>query len=222
MDAFVLDPANTRDISGQVLDANGRLRILPAAYWASTIPQERAMFGYRHGIYSFPTIELVDHLQALIGGRKAIEIGAGNGVLAEALGITATDSRQQEREPWRTQILALGQPVVPYGPNVLECHATRAVRLHKPAVVIGCWVTHKYRRSRHYAGGYEGGIDEREVLRECEEYVIVGNERVHQHKEIWDQPHTISYPSFVFSLAQNGTRDFIAVWPGRKASWLRP
>jgi hypothetical protein len=64
------------------------------------------------------------------------------------------------------------------------------------------------------AGGNEVGVDEPDVLRHCETYVVVGNEGVHQGKEIWNRPHQIEYPPYVYSRAQNGTRDFIAVWPG--------
>ena len=124
-DTFVLDPGTIRDLAPEALDSSGRLRVLPAAFWAQTTRDERALFGHRHGLYGFPTVELVEHLRELIGGRAAIEIGSGHGVLADALGIPATDSRQQEREPYRSAILAAGQPTVPYGPNVIDCHAMK-------------------------------------------------------------------------------------------------
>jgi hypothetical protein len=212
----VLDPTRIRDISPDVLDDAGRLRVLPAAYWADTTADERALFGHRHGIYSFPTVELVEHLRDLIGGRSAIEVGAGHGVLAEALGIPATDNRMQEKDPYRQVYAATGQPPVRYGPNVIDCHASRAVRRYRPQVVIGCWVTHKYDPARHEAGGNEVGVDEPDVLRNCGAYVLVGNEQVHAAKAIWRRPHQIEYPPFVYSRANNGSRDFIAVWPGAR------
>jgi hypothetical protein len=214
-DAFSIPPG-TRDISAEVLDERGRMRVLPAAFWAATAPAERMLFGYTHGIYSFPTVELVDRLRELIDGRSAIEIGAGHGVLAEALDIPATDSRQQEKEPYRSRIIAEGQPPVRYGDNVSELHAIRAIRRHRPKVVIGCWVTHKYRRDRHWAGGNAAGVVEEEVIANCQAYIFVGNERVHRHKSIWSLPHEIEYPDYVYSRAMNGTRDFIAVWPGSR------
>lgn len=221
MDAFVLDPARIRDIAPEVLDANGRLRVLPAAYWASTTTEERALFGHRHGLYSFPTIELVDHLRELIGERSAIEIGAGHGILADALGIPATDSRQQDKEPYRSIYQASGQQTAPYGPNIIDCHASRAVRRYKPQVVIGCWITHKYDPARHAAGGNEAGIDEPDILSHCETYVVVGNQRVHSGKPIWTRPHNIEHPNWIYSRAHNGTPDFIATWPGSRASARR-
>lgn len=207
-----LDPDAIRDLSPEVLGPDGRMQVLPAAYWASTTPQERALFGHRHGLYSFPTIELVEYLDALIGTRSAIEIGAGHGVLAQVLGIPATDNRMQEKDPYRQVYALTGQPAVRYGPNVVDMHASRAVRRYRPQVVIGCWVTHKYDPARPAAGGNEVGIDEEDILRNCATYVVVGNERVHGAKKIWGRPHTIEYPSFVYSRAVNGTREFIAAW----------
>lgn len=213
--AFPIDPDVVRDISGEALDESGRLRVLPAAFWAGTTAQERALFGHRHGLYSFPTKELVEHLRELIGGRPAIEIGAGHGVLAQALGITATDSLQHGKEPYRAMILAAGQQTVPYGPNVVECHASQAVRRFRPQVVVGCWVTHRYERDRHEHGGNEVGVDEPDILAHCDTYVLVGNEQVHAGKKIWDRRHTIDYPPWLYSRAMNPTREFIAVWRGR-------
>lgn len=79
-----LDPSQIRDISPLVLGDDGRMRVLPAEFWIGTTQAERILFGHLNGIYSFPTVELVEHLKALIGDRSAIEIGAGHGVLAQA------------------------------------------------------------------------------------------------------------------------------------------
>lgn len=214
MNTFVLDPTSIRDIAPEVLDDRGCLRVLSAAYWVTTTPDERALFGHRHGLYSFPTVELVEHLRGIIGGRSAIEIGAGHGVLAEALGIPATDNRMQEWPKYRAIYAVTGQPAVPYGPNVVDCHASRAVRRYKPQVVVGCWVTHLYDPARYEAGGNEVGVDEEDILRHCETYVVVGNEKVHAGKKVWNRPHKVEYPPFVYSRAHNGTRDFIATWRG--------
>lgn len=99
--SYALD-ARTRDISADVLDGSGRLRILPAAYWATTTPPERGLFCVRHGVYCLVTEELVAYLREAIAGRSAIEIGAGNGVLAEALGIPATDNFMQTWPQYRS------------------------------------------------------------------------------------------------------------------------
>lgn len=215
---IALDPDKIRAISPEVLGPNGRMWILPAAFWATTTVEERALFGHRHGLYSYPTVELVDRLREIINGRTAIEIGAGHGILAEALDIPATDSRQQEQPHYAATYQRIGQATVPYGPNVIEMHASRAVRKYKPRVVVGCWVTHKYDPARHAAGGNEVGVDEPDILRNCETYIVVGNEQVHAGKAIWGRRHEIEYPDFVYSRTSNGSRDFIAIWRGSKAS----
>ncbi len=223
MDALTLDVNTTRDLRPEVLGEDGRIQILPAAYWETTTREERALFGTRTGIYSFPTVELVARLKEIINGRSAIEIGAGNGVLAEALGIPATDNFQQCMLQYRIIYESSKQAIVPYGPNVHQMHASRAVRHFKPQVVIGCWVTHKWDKNRPELEGNEVGIDEPDILRNCEDYVVVGNEHVHRLKPIWDRKHTIEYPSYVYSRSFNGTREFIATFPGlRSASVSAP
>jgi hypothetical protein len=208
-----LDPRGIRDLSPQVLDGSGRMKILPSEFWASTTPAERALFGHTHAIYAIPTTELVEHLRQFIAGRKAIEIGAGNGVLADALGITATDNRMQARSKYKRIFAQTGQPTVTYGRNIIERDAYEAVRRYEPEVVIGCWITHRYDPARHWAGGNEIGVDEMDVLAHCQEYVLIGNDKIHGTKVLWDLPHAKTYPPFVYSRAANGTKDFIAVWP---------
>jgi hypothetical protein len=214
-DAVFIDPSTVRDLRPDALGADGRLRVLPAAFWASTSALERAAFGMQTGLYSFPTLELVAYLRELIAGRAAIEIGAGHGVLAEALGIPGTDSYQQRLPRYRAVYEHIGQPIVPYGPRVQRMPASQAIRHYRPAVVIGCWVTHKYDPSQHERGGNEAGIDEADVLQHCTVYVFVGHERVHKDKPIWRCRHSIEFPAFVYSRAMPGDgRNFVAVFEG--------
>jgi hypothetical protein len=213
----VVDPSDTRDLRPDVLGPDGRMQVLPAAYWASATVDERAMFGANTGIYSFPTVELVERLREIIAGRSAIEIGAGHGVLAEALGIVGTDSFQQRMPKYREIYEQNGWTLVPYGPAVVEMHASRAVRHYKPQVVIGCWTTHLYDPKQHARGGNEVGIDEPDILRHCEQYVLVGHERVHENSLIWSRKHTVECPPFVYSRAlDGGGRDCIVIVEGRR------
>lgn len=214
--AFELRPDEIRDIRPRALGADGRLLVLPAAYWATTTRDERALFGYRQGLYSFPTVELVEHLVAEIGDHTAIEIGAGHGVLAEALGILATDNRMQEKSPWRERHIIARQPPVQYGPSVIDCPANQAVRKYRPDVVVACWVTQRYDPAKPDAGGHDIGVDEEDILRHCKKYIFVGNEEVHCDKPIWKKPHRIEYADFLYSRAHNQARDFIAYWDGAK------
>ncbi len=204
-------PPDTRDISPEVLNSDGRMRILPASFWHAPTVAERALFGPKNGIYSLPTIELIARLTEIIGGRSAIEIGSGHGVVAETLGIPGTDSRQQEDPHYARRIALLGQPTVKYGHNIIAMHASRAVRRYKPDVVIGCWVTHKWDRNHPEREGNEVGVDEKDVILNCSTYVFVGNEETHKYSRIWDFNPQVEYPDYVISRAFNGSRDFIAV-----------
>lgn len=87
----VLDASTITDISDAVIDETGRPRVLPASFYENTTPEERGLVCHRHGLYCLPTVELADFVRETIGGRTAIEIGAGNGALAEKIGIHATD-----------------------------------------------------------------------------------------------------------------------------------
>ena len=219
-----LDVSKIRDISGEVLDADGRLRILPAAYWASVSKDERALFANRYGYYSLPTVELVEHLREVIGKETAVEIGAGSGILAAELGIRATDRKQQEDKRFADTYGTTGgrMPPAPYGPNVETCTGNRAARLYRPDVILACWVTHRYNRARHAAGGNAVGVDEEDLLRHVGRYVFVGNELVHKDKSIWSLPHTIDYPPWLYSRAVNKSRNFIAIWPGSRKQVAKP
>lgn len=216
VNANAFDATGIRDLSTQVLepDLPGRVRVLPAEFWASTTPAERALVAARHGLYGLPTVELVTWLREFIGGRRAIEIGAGNGALAHALGIPATDSCLQTDPAIAAYYAALGQALVTYGPNVEKLDAHAALRKHRPQVVIGCWVTHKYDPARHGAGGNEFGIVEEAIVDACEHYVLIGNERVHKDKSVWRRPHQKFEPPWLYSRSVNGSKDFIAVFPG--------
>lgn len=215
MTAFILNPADVRDISPLLLDEAGCLKIVNSSVLAATTREERAMFGVRHAFYGLPTIELIEHLKSLIAGRSAIEIGAGSGVLAQALGIPATDNRQQEWPSVQEYYAALRQPTIRYGDHVEALDAKAAVAKYKPQVVIASWVTHRYDPARHEAGGNQDGVDEVALLKHCEEYILIGNEKVHASKPLWALPHTKEQLPFLFSRAANGSADFIARWSGR-------
>ncbi|PNG50141.1 MULTISPECIES: hypothetical protein [unclassified Variovorax] len=218
IEARALDPTKVRDIAPLVLDEGGRLKVMPAAFYEGTTVEERAIFGVRHAAYGLPTLELVAWLKALIGDRPALEIGAGTGVLSDALGIIGTDNLMQQWPHIRAHYAALRQPVIAYGANVRQYDAVDAVCALKPKVVVASWVTHKYDPARHEAGGNEHGVVEEEIIRNCETYVVIGNTHVHRAKSVWSLPHTLLHPSWLYSRAHNGSREFIAVW-GKYAPW---
>lgn len=208
----VLNIDGARDLSSVVLESPGRPRVMSSDFYHGTSQTERSMLCVRAGIYSLPTKELVDFVRKEIGDRRAIEIGAGHGGFAAALGIPATDSRMQEHPSIAEHYRALQQQPVIYGENVERLDAAAALSAHKPQVVVACWVTHLYREDRPQAEGNAFGVNEEAILDNCESYIFIGNEKVHRGKSIWSRPHRIFYPDWLFSRAMNGSRDFIAVW----------
>lgn len=222
LQAWHIDPARTRDLAPRLLDAAGAPRVVPAAALANTTPEERLRFGVEHGIYAFPTEELVAFLRDFIGGRSAIEIGAGHGRLAAALGIPATDNRQREEPAMRAYYAALGQPTVRYGAHVEKLDAAEAVAKYWPQVVIAAWVTHRFDAAQPQAGGSETGVDEAAIVRACEAFVFIGNTQVHAHKPILSLPHRRIEPPWLRSRAINGTADFIGIWEAPGARQVLP
>jgi hypothetical protein len=214
--AHFIDP-RTRDLSADVIGPDGCLRILPASFWAQTTKQERGLLCVRNGVYCLPTLELVERLREMIAGRIAIEIGAGNGVLAQALGIPATDNRMQEDPTIRAAYRAQGQAPVRYGAHVERLDAHEAVEKYRPEVVIGAWITHRYDPSNHAAGGNMFGPDEFAIVLAVQEYILIGHEGVHAPKPLWRRPHTVWHPQFLYSRAMSPGRDFIASFGSRLA-----
>jgi len=216
MSASLLPNNLGRDLREDACDARGRLKIMPKAYYQGTTQSERSALALLTGNYLLPTFELVDWIREQIAGRSAIEIGSGNGILADALGIPATDNRMQENPDIAAHYAAMGQPVITYGDNVEKLDAQEAIAKYRPQVVVAAWVTHRYDPSRHLAGGNMFGVDEGAVIDACEDYVFIGNTQVHAGKPIWDRPHRRFDTSAVFSRATNGSPELAVVWHGNR------
>lgn len=188
-----------------------QLAIKSAEFWQQFTQIEIAYFCMRLGFYCIPTTELVLWLQREIGPRFAIEIGSGNGVLAAALGIPATDNRMQERAEFAALYKSISQAPVEYGDNVKLADALEAVRMFKPEVVIAAWVTHEYRPSEHWRGGNVIGVAEEEIVKRAT-YIHVGNRSAHRNKPILESQHEEFEFPWLVSRSLSGEPNFIAVW----------
>jgi hypothetical protein len=196
--AFKLfDSRKIRDLAPECLDQRGQLRIMPASYYANATVDERAWFAFRYGFYSLPTLELVDWLQHFIDGRPAIEVGSGNGALARALGIPATDSYEQERPDIKRYYELLYQPTVQYAADVEKLEALEAIEKYQPKVVIAAWV---------------GYVDVPAIIRLAGNYVLMGNLGPHGDLPMRSLPHDEHFFPWLYSRAFSGKRDFIGVW----------
>jgi hypothetical protein len=209
---FDLDLTGLRDLAPDVIDEHGLPRIMPASFYAAATPAERAWLGLRFGLYGLPTLELVDWLRVHLRGRSAIEIGAGNGRMAAALDIPATDLYLQEDHETKRVYDAIEQPTITYGPNVEKIEGQAAVRKYRPQVVIGVWVTHRYSQRRAGRGGNQYGPNTDWILDHCEEYVLIGNQRTHAKHPLWDEPYDIIFPPWLYSRTHTDSPNFIAWW----------
>lgn len=193
------------------LDQHGRLLVHPAAWWSRYTRDEIARFGHYHGYYAIPTEELVEWISTRIDGRKAIEIGAGSGVLGEALGITATDSRMQDNPTIRALYSSAYQPTITYGPRVKTFDAWVAVKTLKPRVVVAAWVTHKFVRAQDWRGGNTFGVNFAAILG-LADLIFVGNEHTHRNSPLLDWTHEHYTFPWLISRAHTDAPNFVGVW----------
>ena len=162
----------------------------------------RALFQ-EAAVYVWPTTELLTWLKNNIPDLgSTIEIGSGNGVIAQELGINATDSymqsdrfepkSKQQEEIHQSGLLyydALRQKRINYGCNVEQLDAIDAVLKYKPKHVLGCYITHKFKEGM--SQGNALGVNEEWILnrRHFQSYTMVGNLSVHGSKPILSKKH---------------------------------
>lgn len=185
---MIIEAQDIFDIEQEAL-TDGRLNILPHAFWTQFTPDQIRFFCWKNGCYSIPTVELVNWLAERIVGKKTIEIGAGNGVLAEALGIGAVDNYQQMMPKYTLFYLNTNQPIIRYGGNVIEADANEAVEKEKPEVVIGSWITERYDPAYHKYGGNEIGPKQLEIINQVDTYYLIGNLDLHGNPKLMNLKH---------------------------------
>ena len=83
------------------------------------------------GIYCFYTATLLRRLAAEIGDRRCLEIGAGDGTLAGFLAAEGVDVVATDDQSWADS--------VEYPTTVLRQTAAKALRTHRPQVVLCSW-----------------------------------------------------------------------------------
>ncbi len=181
-----------------VMESQGIPKMVHASVFDDFSREDASILMVKHGIYVFPTYELAEFISTKIAGRSAIEIGAGNGVMAKHLGITATDSYSQSPDfrpeakyaaLWQQSQLmmhASGNVPVTYGENVLRTEGVAAVIKHRPEVVLGQFITHKYRNGDK--DGNVFGVEEHKLLKRAD-YIMIGNLKTHKNKPLLSVEH---------------------------------
>jgi hypothetical protein len=215
--AVALNIAGLKDISSELLLPNGKLKLLDHADYAKFTPEEIRLFCHKHGRYGLPTIEAVDFIKTLIAGRSVIEIGSGHGDLGYHLGIPMTDSKIQFQPDVRMLYKLMGQTVIEYPEDVEKLDALEAIKKYKPQVVVASWITQWISPDEpQTSGGSVYGIKEDEMLEKVEQYIMIGNLKIHGDKKILAREHTIFKPLFIRSRASYPEDDAIFLWEGNK------
>lgn len=200
-------------ISKLLFDETNRLKSVPSDVLAEIPPEDLMYWCNTKGVYGLATDELIEWLRERIAGRKAIEIGAGNGVFGRALGIKMTDSFVQERTEIGMFYSLNGQERVFYGFDVQPLEASIAVKRHKPKVVIASWVTELYKNGK----GFAEGVDESKLLTMVDEYILIGNLNIHGNKRIFENPprgfklEVYQFP-WIYSRATEPAKNMIMSW----------
>jgi len=167
----ILQNADISYLNDILLDEDGYLKVLDSSVLEDIDYNHLRIFCNKNGIYQLITTELIEWIKERIGGRRAIEIGSGNGSFARALGITATDSHMQERSEIAFYYKTSGQAPVKYGKNVKKFDAKKAIKKLKPRVVVACWVTQIYKPDSDQGNVY--GIDEGKLIKQVETYIHI-------------------------------------------------
>lgn len=199
----------------EVLDEHGRQTPQAASVYAKYSDATRATLCVKHGIYGLVTHELVEFIREHIGHRTAIEIGSGDGVLAKALDIPATDNRMQEWADIRSEYERLMQAPVKYGASVELLDGADAVTKYAPQVIVANWLTHRYKDTEHGLGGNMYAPDELMLLANCETLIFAGNTSSHRNNRLLKRRHLHFEYSWQYSRAVRG-RNFVGVWKGGK------
>lgn len=219
---FIPSDALTRDPTQHgALGVAGRLVVQPAAFWCDFSPLEISAFCVQQGLYHVPTAEFCAWLRLLLGDATPLEIGAGNGVQAEYLGMRAVDNHMQTWPDIKDLYREMRQTPVPYGPNVEQVDALVAAKRYRPDVAVAAWLTHKYDAKRPAAGGNMYGVDENKLLKLVKTYVHIGHSRVHALKLIRERPHRIYTPPGMVCRALTPGEPQVWVWGEKLPGELR-
>ena len=155
------------------------MRLYPAEYYKQFTREEILNFAWKHGIYQFPTQELIDFLKSEIDPPKTIEIAAGGGHVGKHLpGVILTDNKLQEEAWVRDFYRAAGQHPIKYPSWMVKLDAEQAIEIYRPETVLGCWTV----EAGTSASGK--GINEISVASKVKKYIIVGNNYLHHKKPV--------------------------------------
>jgi hypothetical protein len=207
-----LDEGMLRVLDFTLMDGDKRLYPLTSHFYGAYVKQPvLRVWCAERARYNVVTRELLDWLQEQIGGRTALEIGAGMGDLGHRLKIRMTDSYQQVEDAGTRAAMALMRQSATTPPvDVIKMDAQTAVQKFKPQVVIGAWITQRWLPGE--TEGNQLGPREEHILRNCETYIHIGNEAIHGTKRILKLRHQTFHFPWLVSRAKYPEQNVIHVW----------
>jgi len=210
------------DYLDNMLLRNGRMRLLSVGQFREVPHDHLLVWAQKRGRYGFPTRELIEFLRATLGRRRVIEIGAGMGDLGAHVEMTMTDSHMQTRPDIAQLYMAMGAAAIAPPSDVEKLTAYDAVRKYKPQVVVASWVTQLYQpgdeghgenlRPAKKIGSSVYGVDEFDILKNCETYIHIGNRDVHGDKRLLNLPHAEIEADFLVSRGFDQSKNVIYIW----------
>lgn len=201
------------------INQQGLIQAVPAVV-LEEIPHEHLMiWANDHAVFQIVTCELIEWLRGQIGAKKALEICAGNGVISRELGIIGVDNRLQEKPYFRKSMdekYGEGHEFNGTHPpkEIKKYEAIEAIRVFRPEIVVGAFVTAKNTRDEAAKGisGNAYGPDMKELFRRVRIYIHFGNMATHLPNPVYELPHTeLSYP-WLYSRAFDQSLNRIWIW----------
>lgn len=167
-------------------------------------------YAHKLGLYGIFTKELIQQFKNLINGRSCIEVGAGNGTLGRALNIPMYDNFLQLRPEIKIYYIITKQPIVNYGQDVLKMDGLEAIKKHRPKVVIGSWVTHKYNPKLKHLEGSHFAFEQKEMFNYgVEQFIMYGSLKTHYLNPLFksNQYNTTIIKNDEIMYSRNGKND---------------
>ncbi len=209
MNIAVLPNIDTNYLDKFILE-DGAVKPASSSFFQSLPHQVIQVWCVRNALYQIPTLELIEWLRIKIDGRNAIEIGSGKCGIGRSLGIPSTDNYCQTLPEVRKYYASLRQAVIEPPAFVEKLEAEEAIKKYKPKVVIGSFITQKYRDGDIDGNMY--GPDEESWLGQVE-YIHIGNETTHKNKRILKYSHDAFKASWLVSRSIHQTQNVIWTWP---------
>lgn len=176
--------SKTKDISDELLDENGYIKLFSSSYYEKFSWSEIRLFCHNYAKYCLVTKELIDTLKIFIDGKKTIELGSGCGDLGHHLKIPMTDNKIQEEDEVKKIYKSMCQPIIKYPKEVEKLEALEALDKYKPEVAISAWTTTFGNPTIEKYGCNERGFKEFEILKKVKTYILIGSEEIHGDKPI--------------------------------------